>query len=218
LDNTTFVALSRQMTLRRELDIVANNIANADTAGFKVESLMTGDEQRRPAKDVPLDHPVRFTLDTGVARDFGQGALSPPATPSTWRWRATGFFSVTTRGRPRYTRDGRLGMDAAGPPGHQGRAIPVLDDGGAEITSAAGGPPSISPNGTVSQGQRWSARSPWSASRTCPRSPRRATAATPPTAWSPSRPRRPAQARHGGGLKRPARARGGQTDRTFPRL
>ena len=40
MDNTLYVGLSRQMVLRRELDLVANNIANADTTGFKVESLM----------------------------------------------------------------------------------------------------------------------------------------------------------------------------------
>ncbi len=39
MDNAAYVGLSRQMTLRRELDIIANNVANADTAGFKVESL-----------------------------------------------------------------------------------------------------------------------------------------------------------------------------------
>lgn len=152
MDNTTFVALSRQMTLRRELDIVANNIANADTAGFKVESLMSAAEQRRPAKDVGIDHPVRFTLDTGVARDFGQGALKQTGNPFDVGVEGDGFLSVTTEVGTRYTRDGRLGMDATG------RLVtkagdPVLDDGGAEITlRPGGGAPFIAANGAVSQG------------------------------------------------------------------
>jgi flagellar basal-body rod protein FlgF len=36
MDNAVYVGLSRQMQLRRELDIIANNIANSDTTGFKV--------------------------------------------------------------------------------------------------------------------------------------------------------------------------------------
>ncbi|HPA39676.1 MAG TPA: flagellar basal body protein, partial [Phenylobacterium sp.] len=50
MDNTLYVGLSRQMTLRRELDIIANNIANADTTGFKVESLMVGEAPQAPAQ------------------------------------------------------------------------------------------------------------------------------------------------------------------------
>ena len=50
MDNTIYVGLSRQMTLRRELDVVANNIANADTAGFKVESLMAAPSRARPPR------------------------------------------------------------------------------------------------------------------------------------------------------------------------
>jgi len=38
MDNALYVGLSRQMTLRRQLDIVANNIANADTTGFKART------------------------------------------------------------------------------------------------------------------------------------------------------------------------------------
>src|SRR5579862_1039443 len=72
MDNVMYVGLSRQETLQRELDVVANNVANVDTAGFKVESLMVQtDPQRLPAAgDGPRN--VNFTLDAGVARDFSQ--------------------------------------------------------------------------------------------------------------------------------------------------
>ena len=43
MDNAIYVGLSRQMLLQRELDIVANNLANVDTAGFKFE---VADRQR----------------------------------------------------------------------------------------------------------------------------------------------------------------------------
>ncbi|HQT55089.1 MAG TPA: flagellar basal body protein, partial [Phenylobacterium sp.] len=68
MDNALYVGLSRQMTLRRELDIVANNIANADTTGFKAESLMLEAAPRAPARTFGGPQPIKFVLDSGVAR------------------------------------------------------------------------------------------------------------------------------------------------------
>ncbi len=152
MDNTTFVGLSRQMTLRRELDIVANNIANADTAGFKVESLMTGTEQRRPAKDLQLNHAVRFVLDNGVARDFRPGSMRKTDNALDVALEGEGFLAVQTPDGERYTRDGRLRMDTQGRLTTQ-NGEPVLGQGGAEITLDRAGPaPTIAADGSVSQG------------------------------------------------------------------
>ena len=51
MENAAYIGLSRQMTLRRELDIVANNVANANTTGFKVEQLMLGTEIGQRARN-----------------------------------------------------------------------------------------------------------------------------------------------------------------------
>ena len=37
MENTLLIGLSRQIALRRELDVVANNIANLNTTGFKAD-------------------------------------------------------------------------------------------------------------------------------------------------------------------------------------
>jgi flagellar basal body rod protein FlgG len=37
MENTLLVGLSRQMVLQREMEVVANNIANIDTNGFKAD-------------------------------------------------------------------------------------------------------------------------------------------------------------------------------------
>ena len=37
MENTLLVGLSRQMVLERQLDVVANNIANVNTNGFKAD-------------------------------------------------------------------------------------------------------------------------------------------------------------------------------------
>ena len=155
LDNSTYVALSRQMTLRRQLDIVANNIANADTAGFKTESLLTAVEQRAPAKSAQLPHAARFVLDNGVSRDFTQGSLKQTHNELDVAIEGDAFFSINTPEGERYTRDGRFKLDATGRLVTQGGEA-VLDEGGGEITlRREGSAPAIGADGTISQdGQR----------------------------------------------------------------
>ncbi|CAN5331570.1 flagellar basal-body rod protein FlgF [soil metagenome] len=152
MDNALYVGLSRQMTLRRELDIVANNIANANTTGFKVEQLMVRTEPARPARTAGGSYPVKFVLDDGVARDFGQGALSKTDGDFDLAIEGNGFFKVSTGSGERYTRDGRFTMGADGKLLTQnGNA--VLDDGGGEILlDPLKGPVTIARDGTVSQG------------------------------------------------------------------
>ncbi len=152
MDNALYVGLARQMTLRRELDVIANNVANVDTVGFKVESLMVGtDTETLPAAG-PAPATVHFPLDGGVARDFAQGALKETGATLDVALEGQGFFRVSTPNGERYTRDGRFSLDG------QGRLVtssghPVLDSSGGEITlDPSKGPPKIGSDGTISQG------------------------------------------------------------------
>jgi flagellar basal-body rod protein FlgF len=152
MDNALYVGLSRQMVLRREMDIVANNIANADTAGFKVESLMEKTDPRAPAFTLMGPKPVKFVTDDGVLRNYGQGALRQTGAPLDLAIEGPGFFRVTTPSGERYTRDGRFRTDDTGRLVNQNGA-PVLDEGGGEITiDPEKGQVSISQDGVVSQG------------------------------------------------------------------
>jgi flagellar basal-body rod protein FlgF len=152
MDNALYVGLSRQMVLRREMDIVANNIANADTAGFKVESLMEKTEPMAPAATLMGPKPVKFVVDDGVLRDFSQGALRQTGAPFDLAIEGQGFFRVTTPAGERYTRDGRFRTSDTGVLVTEQGAT-VLDEGGGEITiDPEKGPVSISVDGVVSQG------------------------------------------------------------------
>ncbi|HUO21035.1 MAG TPA: flagellar basal-body rod protein FlgF [Caulobacteraceae bacterium] len=151
MDNALFVGLSKQITLRKELDVVANNIANADTAGFKVESLMTANDPQTPW-GATHSRQIQFVVDNGLARDFAQGALRQTGGTFDLGLRGDGFFQVQTSGAPSYTRDGRFGIDA------QGQLVtaqgdPVLSDGGSPIVIDPTKPaPVIGEDGTVAQG------------------------------------------------------------------
>ena len=40
MENASLVGLSRQIALQRELDVVANNVANLNTTGFKADNVV----------------------------------------------------------------------------------------------------------------------------------------------------------------------------------
>jgi len=154
VENAAYIGLSRQLVLRRELDIVANNIANANTTGFKVEQLLLGTEEGRGARNHGVDGPARFVLDGGVGRDYGQGALAETGRPLDVGIEGEGaFFRIGgAPGEPeRYTRDGAFTTDPEGRLVTQ-RGLPVLDAGGAEIVlDPTLGQPNIAADGTISQ-------------------------------------------------------------------
>jgi flagellar basal-body rod protein FlgF len=151
MDNTMYVGLSRQMILQRELDVIANNVANVDTAGFKVESLMVQTDQEQLPSGGAAPATVNFVLDAGVARDFSQGSLKQTGAPLDVAIQGDGFFRISTPNGERYTRDGRFSMDG------QGRLVtssgqPVQGDGGDITIDPTKGPVKIAADGTVSQG------------------------------------------------------------------
>jgi flagellar basal-body rod protein FlgF len=152
MDNTLYVAMSRQMILRRELDIVANNIANANTAGFKVESLISETEALSLGKAKNAGpRNIQYVLDTGLARDFGQGAMTVTGAPLDIAIEGDGFFQINTAGGERFTRDGRFTTDATGRI-VTARGDALAGDGGAEITVDPNkGAVAISRDGVVSQ-------------------------------------------------------------------
>ncbi len=154
MDNTMYVALSRQMTLRRELDIVANNIANANTNGFKMESAMVRTDASDKAKMVDGPKSLKFVIDDGVLRDFGQGVISQTGGTFDLAIDGQGYFQVRTAAGDRYTRDGRFTLSPDGRLTTQ-KGDPVLGEGAEIIINPEDGPVTISQDGTLSQkGQR----------------------------------------------------------------
>jgi flagellar basal-body rod protein FlgF len=151
MDNTLYVALSRQAVLQRALDIAANNIANQDTVGFKVEELTSRTDPIAPPKTTSNLSPVNYVLDSGVARDFGQGELNQTGNPLDVAISGPGFFTVQTANGPSYTRDGRFSLDPQSQIVDQ-KGEPVLSNSGTPIVvDPQKGAITIAKDGSVSQ-------------------------------------------------------------------
>ena len=152
MENAAYIGLSRQMTLRRELDIVANNVANADTTGFKVEQLMVSAEVGQRARNDAIRPSASFVLDNGVGRDFRQGSMAQTGRNLDFAIAGEGAsFTVRdgTNGEA-YTRDGAFTTDPEGRlTTKQGQA--VLADGAEIVLDTERGPPTVGADGTITQ-------------------------------------------------------------------
>lgn len=151
MENAAYVGLSRQMTLRRELDIVANNIANADTTGFKVEQLLLGTEVGDRARNAFVRPGVSFVLDNGVGRDYGQAALEQTGRSLDFAIEGEGaFFKLNDGAGEAYTRDGAFTLDPEGRLTTQA-GVAVQGDGGEIILDRSLGELAVAADGTISQ-------------------------------------------------------------------
>ena len=152
MDNTIYVSLSRQVLLEHELDIAANNLANADTTGFKFDELIVQADPVPvpPAPGAPPPSPVDFVGTIGVARDYSQGPLTQTGAPLDVAIDGKGFFQVTTASGPMFTRDGRFKLDPTGKLVTQDGDA-VQGAGGDIVLDPKKGPVSIADNGVISQ-------------------------------------------------------------------
>lgn len=128
MDNTVYVALSSQVALRRNLEIVANNMANLSTPGFKAERMMFR-EFLQPVS--PADK-ISFVQDIASYNDLSEGPLMTTGAALDLAIAGKGYFTVDTPDGPRYTRGGSFSLDA------QRRLVtaqgnPVLSTSGAPI-------------------------------------------------------------------------------------
>ena len=146
METTTPIALSRQIVLRRKMDMIANNIANMTATGFRAESLL--------AEQVPVDvgprQTVRYVQDVALVRDLTPGAMIPTGNPLDLAIEGEAYFVVATDDGDRYTRNGQFRLSELGEI-ISASGESVLDDGGAPIAVPPGaGPVTIAPDGTVS--------------------------------------------------------------------
>src|SRR3977135_2225352 len=143
------VALSAQISLQKRLETIANNVANASTAGFRAE-------------EVKFETLLSNTSNTPVAfASAGQSYLSRASgeivrTDNLFDVAVQGdaWLAVQTPNGTAYTRDGRMRMTETGELMSLNNQ-PMLDAGSAPLRlDPNGGPPRISGDGTITQNNR----------------------------------------------------------------
>ena len=128
MENSLTIALSRQTVLSRQMDVIATNLANLETAGFKAENMIFTEllEQTAEGEVLSLVHDVSFV------RDLSEGPMVGTQNPLDLAIHGQGYFVVDTPDGERYTRHGVFQLDDGGQivttEGH-----PVLNNGGAPI-------------------------------------------------------------------------------------
>jgi flagellar basal-body rod protein FlgF len=117
MENTLLIGLSRQTVLRRELDIVANNIANLNTTGFKADGAVFAEYLQAGAHNevfAAADRRMSFVQDTMTWHDMSQGGVQQTGNPLDVAIEGNGFLVVQTARGERYTRNGSLQINAQG--------------------------------------------------------------------------------------------------------
>jgi flagellar basal-body rod protein FlgF len=129
MENAGYIALSRQVALNRQMEVIANNLANVTTPAFKAETLRFQEYLNRTKDGTRLS----YVEDAGTPRDWSEGPLTSTGNPLDVAIHGDGFFVVNTPNGNRYTRKGHFEMDA-------NRQL-VSSDG--EIIQGDGGPISV---------------------------------------------------------------------------
>jgi len=143
MDNTNYIALSVQTALRRQMDIIAHNLANIETGAFKAE---------KPIFIEFLDEKgdIAYVEDYGVVRDMSAGHLTVTGSQLDVAIQGDAFLAVEANGETRYTRNGHLQLSADREL-VTSTGYPVMDVDDREIEIPPGNDKlTISPDGTLS--------------------------------------------------------------------
>jgi flagellar basal body rod protein FlgG len=133
------------------LDMLANNLANASSTGFKLDREF---HSLYSAPDALAENgPGTQTLPV-IARpwtDFSQGVIKPTAKPLDLALQGKGFFVVSGPSGPLYTRAGNFHVSSSGVVVSED-GYPLQLNGGKPLTATSGQRIDIAPDGSVSQG------------------------------------------------------------------
>jgi flagellar basal-body rod protein FlgF len=146
MENAGYTTITRQSGLLREMRVVANNIANAATSGYRQEGVMFSEHVKA------IDGASSLSMGQANVRhtSFVQGALTQTGGTFDFAIEGDGFFLVQTPAGERLTRAGAFTPNAAGDlVTNDGYA--VLDAGGAPVFIPPGAADlAVSSDGTIS--------------------------------------------------------------------
>ena len=149
MNDASAIALSSQLAVLHQTDVIANNLANLSTTGFKGEHVLFAQYLSQASDGTP----VAYVQELGTARDASQGPITQTSNPLDIAIRGDGYFTVQTPLGQRFTRNGHFQLDAD----RQivtSQGYPVLSDSGSPLVVPDGaGEITIGADGSVSTTQ-----------------------------------------------------------------
>lgn len=127
MDNSTSIALSRLTAQERTMDVIATNIANAGTPGFRAERMMFSDWLQKAGGG----QTIAYTQDRATYYDTTPGPLTHTSNPLDLALGTEGYFTVATPQGPRLTRAGHFTIDANSA---------IADEQGNQLLDTSGAP------------------------------------------------------------------------------
>lgn len=135
MENAGYTTLTRQTGLIREMQVVANNIANAATTGFRQEGLIFGEYVKRTESGASISMATANIRNISMA----QGGVSQTGGQLDFSIEGEGFFLVQTPAGDRLTRAGSFALSVEGD---------LVTHDGYRVLDAAGAPIFIPPDAT----------------------------------------------------------------------
>ena len=130
MQSPSLVLLSDQAALQRSMDVVANNVANANTTGFKREGVEFDTYVSRPEPRKAIN----FVVDRATYRDAATGPIQTTGNPFDIALQGQGYIPIQMAGgQTGYTRSGSFQVNPQGQLVTQS-GLPVLGNGGQAIT------------------------------------------------------------------------------------
>lgn len=110
MDNSVYIALSRQLALFRDMEVTATNVANANTTGYQAAHVLFNSYLVDDGKQKNM----AFANDIATYRDISQGSFQSTGNSLDMAISGPGYFMVETPLGERYTRAGNFQIDGNG--------------------------------------------------------------------------------------------------------
>jgi flagellar basal-body rod protein FlgF len=136
MENSIFTGLSRQMALETQMDIIANNVANMSTPGYRAQNMVFSEYVEDPKG---ADDPLSMVIDYGHYQNNTPGPIRQTGNPLDIALQGPGYIGIVTPEGTMYSRAGAFQLNTKG----------ELVTGAGHQVAGAGGGPIVIPEGST---------------------------------------------------------------------
>jgi flagellar basal-body rod protein FlgF len=150
MDQISVLAASGLRARMQSLDLLANNIANTSTGGYKGDGEFYTLFASEAASGNPTDPAATLPMIERQWTDFGQGLLEPTSNPLDFGLSGKGFFVAKGPSGPLYTRNGSFHVATNGTLA-TADGYSLLDQSGEPIKAETTWPVEVALDGSIHQ-------------------------------------------------------------------